>query len=77
MTRFLTVPHTRSWYAGFAKPLRNIRKNIFACLFSVYNTIRLSPHEQVCLIRLRFKKCFFHYRANVALRNICERLVTK
>ena len=31
-----------------------IRKNIFACLFSVHNTITLSRHEQVCLMRLRF-----------------------
>ena len=30
------------------------RKNIFACLFSVHNTISLSRHEQVCLMRLRF-----------------------
>ena len=28
-----------------------IRKNIFACLFSVHNTISLSRHEQVCLMR--------------------------
>ena len=28
-----------------------LRKNIFACLFSVQNTISLSPHEQVCLIK--------------------------
>ena len=27
-----------------------IRKNIFACLFSVHNTISLSRHEQVCLM---------------------------
>ena len=26
-----------------------IRKNIFACLFSVHNTISLSRHEQVLL----------------------------
>ena len=31
----------------------NIRKNIFASLFGVHNTISLSRHEQVCLIRLR------------------------
>ena len=30
----------------------DIRKNIFACLFSVHNTISLSRHEQVCLMRL-------------------------
>ena len=27
----------------------DIRKNIFACLFSIHNTISLSRHEQVCL----------------------------
>ena len=27
----------------------DIRKNIFACLFSIHNTISLSCHEQVCL----------------------------
>ena len=27
-----------------------IRKNIFACLFSVHNIISLSRHEQVCLM---------------------------
>ena len=29
-----------------------LRENIFACLFSVHNTISLSRHEQVCLITL-------------------------
>ena len=43
--------------------LLNIRKNIFACLFSVHNTISLSRHEQVCLIRLSFKKYLSHHRA--------------
>ena len=32
-----------------------VRKNIFTCLFSVYNTRSLSSHEQVLLIRLRFE----------------------
>ena len=41
----------------------DIRKNIFAALFSVHETIRLSRHEQVCLIRLHFKRCFSHHRA--------------
>ena len=40
-----------------------IRKNIFACLFSVRNTISLSRHEQVCLMRLRFERYFSHHRA--------------
>ena len=39
-------------------------QNIFACLFSVHNTISLSRHEQVCLLRLRFERYFFcHHRA--------------
>ena len=33
-----------------------IRKNIIACLFSVHNTINLSRHEKVCLMRLRFER---------------------
>ena len=40
-----------------------LRKNIFACLFSVHNTTSLSPHEQVCLMRLRFERYFSHHRA--------------
>ena len=39
-----------------------ILKNIFACLFSVHNTISLSRHEQVCLMRLRFERYFSHQR---------------
>ena len=41
----------------------DIRKNIFACLFSVLNAISLSRHEQVCLIRLRFERHFSHHCA--------------
>ena len=37
-----------------------MHKNIFACLFNVLNTIRLSRHEQVCLIRPRFKRYCSH-----------------
>ena len=40
----------------------SIRKNIFACLFSVHNTISLSRHEQVCLMKLRFERYFSHHR---------------
>ena len=36
-------------------------KNIFACLFSVHNTITLSCHEQVWLMRLRFEKYSYHH----------------
>ena len=39
----------------------DLRKNIFACLFSAHNTISLSRLEQVCLIRLRFERCFSHH----------------
>ena len=34
----------------------NLCKNIFARLFSVHNTICLSRHEQVCLMRLHFER---------------------
>ena len=33
-----------------------IRKNIFACLFSIHNTISLSCHQEVCLSGLRFER---------------------
>ena len=36
----------------FSKGRKEIRKNMFACLFIVHNTISLSRHEQVCLMRL-------------------------
>ena len=42
--------------------LKDICKNIFACLFSVHNTISLSRHEQVCLIRLRVERYFSHHQ---------------
>ena len=32
------------------KKFFNIRKNIFACLFSVHIKIRLLPYEKVCII---------------------------
>ena len=38
----------------FANKHLLIRENLFACLFSVHNTISLSRHEQTCLIRLSF-----------------------
>ena len=33
-----------------------VHKDIFACLFSIHNTISLSCHEQVCLSGLRFER---------------------
>ena len=41
-----------------------VHKDIFACLFSIHNTISLSCHEQVCLSGLRFERYFSHHRAN-------------
>ena len=35
-----------------------VRKKCFAFPFSVYNTVGLSRHEQVCLIRLHFRRYF-------------------
>ena len=43
--------------------LNNICKNIFACLISAHNTISLSRHEKVRLIRLRLERYFSDYRA--------------
>ena len=39
------------------------RKNIFACLDSIHNTISLSRREQVGLSGLRFEKYFSHHQA--------------
>ena len=44
------------------EPRDQIRKNIFACLFSVHNTISLSRHEQTCSIRLLFERFFSYHR---------------
>ena len=43
------------------------RKNIFACLFSIHNTISLSRHEQVCLRGLRFERYYSHHRAGFTI----------
>ena len=40
----------------------SIRKNIFAFLFSIHNTISLSCHEQVFLYGVRFEGHFSHHR---------------
>ena len=39
------------------------RKNIFACLVSIHNTISLSRREQICLSGLRFERYFSHHQA--------------
>ena len=46
--------------AAKIKKLLGIHKDIFACLFSIHNTISLSCHEQVCLSELRFERYFSH-----------------
>ena len=38
------------------------QKDVFACLFSVHNTISLSSHEKLWLIRLRLQRYFSHHR---------------
>ena len=45
-----------------------MRKNIFACLFSIHNTISISRHEQVCLSGLRFERYLSHHRATLMSR---------
>ena len=70
---FLVYKSQRMEYSNFAKISRLfqtsiliIRGNnyiyIFTSLFSVHNTVSLSRHEQVCLIRLRFEGYFSHHR---------------
>ena len=58
---------------------KNIRKNIFACLFSIHNTISLSRHEQVYLSGLRFERYFPDHRGtwkimSAYLKEICGHL---
>ena len=36
---------------------------MFACLFSIHNTINISPQKQVCLSGLRFERFFSHHWA--------------
>ena len=48
------------------RTLITIHKDIFACLFSIHNTITLSCHEQVCLRRLfTFRKILLPSLGNV------------
>ena len=54
-----------------------IRKNIFACLFSVQNTISLSRHEQVCLMRLRFERYFSHHTSRRWEKYLSKRSLIK
>ena len=46
--------------------LKDICENIFVCLFSVHNTMGLSRHEQVCLIRLRIERYFSHHQRSIS-----------
>ena len=41
-----------------------LRRNIFACLLSVHNTISLSHHEQRCLMRL-FREILLPLSGNI------------
>ena len=49
-----------------------LRKNICTCLFSVHNTVSLSRHEQVCLIKLRFERYFSHHQMEKYLSNLAS-----
>ena len=61
------------WHNLSYLSLKSLRKNIFAHLFSVHNTISLSPHEQVCLIRLRYERYFSHHHSKSRLiKHICS-----
>ena len=53
-------------------------KNIFASLFGVHDAISFSPHEHVCLIKLRVKRYFSHHRATymIMLRIFKENMQT-
>ena len=46
--------------------LKDICKNIFVCLFSVHNTMGLSRHEKVCLIRLSIERYFSHHQRSIS-----------
>ena len=56
---------------------QSIRKNAFACPFSVHNTISLSRHEQVCLIRLRFERYFSDHRVRWREKYLSKRSLIK
>ena len=43
---------------------------------SYYNTISLSRHEQVCLMRLRFERYFSHHRAMYDGRSISRNVAS-
>ena len=47
-----------------------VYKNIFTCLFSVHNIIRLSCHEQVRFMKLHFERYFFHHGSDDQTSNI-------
>ena len=60
----LTNNSKKNYYTRRLENYENdICKKIFACLFSVHNTIILLHHEQVCLIRLRFERYLSHGRS--------------
>ena len=59
-------------YQNSSKVLFSIHKDIFACLFSIHNTISLSCHEQVCLSGLRFERYFSHHWAASGSRNVAH-----
>ena len=51
-----------SYYCKRSLNIFHACKNIFACLFSVHNIIRLLCPEQVRLMELRFERYFSQHR---------------
>ena len=61
----MSQKHMKNEYRNFPfsqNSSRIIRKNIFACLFSIHNIISLSRHKQVCLSGLHFERYFSHHQ---------------
>ena len=63
-----------SLYITGLKPIlskqKQYHKDIFACLFSIHNTISLSCHEQVCLSGPLKRTCSLHDKLIVLKSNI-------
>ena len=58
------MPHRySSWDALILQEFSDIHKTIFACLFSIHSVIELSRPEQVCFMRLYFKRYLPHHQA--------------
>ena len=65
----------------FVLKVQVFHKDIFACLFSIHNTISLSCHEQVCLSGLHEQVCLSGLQpdkvVNVSFRIMIQKYFTK